>query len=80
MRILIAAFLAATLLASCNESTSEKKFTVSGTISNSTAEKIYLEKVPAATMQPMISDSATIGKDGKFSLKAEIILLVKGLA
>jgi peroxiredoxin len=32
---------------------------------------IYLEKIPAATMQPMISDSAEIGKDGKFSLKAD---------
>jgi peroxiredoxin len=71
MRILITASLAAALLISCNESSSEKKFTVSGTISNSTAKMIYLEKVPAATMQPMISDSATIGKDGKFSLKAE---------
>ena len=71
MRILIAASLAATLLVSCKESSSEKKFTVSGTISNSTAKKIYLEKVPAATMQPMISDSAVLGKDGKFSLEAE---------
>jgi len=71
MRILIAAFLAATLLFSCKGSSSEKKFTVSGTISNSSAKKIYLEKVPAATMQPMISDSATLGKDGKFSLEAE---------
>jgi len=71
MRILFAAFLAATLLVSCKESSSEKKFTVSGTISNSTAKMIYLEKVPAATMQPMIADSAMIGKDGKFSLKSE---------
>jgi len=44
MRILIAAFLAATLLFSCKGSSSEKKFTVSGTISNSSAKKIYLEK------------------------------------
>ena len=72
MRILIAAFFAAALLVSCNESSSEKKFTVSGTISNSSAKMIYLEKVPAATMQPMISDSATMGKDGKFLLKAEL--------
>jgi peroxiredoxin len=71
MRILIAAYLAATLLVSCNESSSEKKFIVSGTISNSTAKMIYLEKVPAATMQPMISDSAVIGKEGRFLLKAE---------
>ncbi|MEP7373606.1 MAG: TlpA disulfide reductase family protein [Chitinophagaceae bacterium] len=71
MRVLFAASLAATLFVSCKESSSEKKFTVSGTILNNTAKIIYLEKVPAATMQPMISDSAALGKDGKFSLKSE---------
>jgi peroxiredoxin len=70
MRILIAASLAAVLFFSCKGSSSEKKFTVSGTITNNSAKKIYLEKVPAATMQPMISDSAMIGKDGTFSLEA----------
>ncbi|HKZ67184.1 MAG TPA: TlpA disulfide reductase family protein [Chitinophagaceae bacterium] len=71
MRRLIVACVSATMLMSCGESSSEKKFLVSGTISNSTAKMIYLEKIPAATMQPMISDSARIGKDGKFSLKAD---------
>jgi peroxiredoxin len=68
---MIVASIATTVLMSCGESSSEKKFLVSGVISNSTAKMIYLEKIPAATMQPMISDSAEIGKDGKFSLKAD---------
>lgn len=71
MRRLIVASIATTVLMSCGESSSEKKFLVSGVISNNTAKMIYLEKIPAATMQPMISDSAEIGKDGKFSLKAD---------
>src|SRR5687768_3314045 len=68
---LIIASLSAAVLISCGGSSSEKKFSVSGTISNSTAKIIYLEKIPAATMQPMVSDSVAIGKDGKFSLKAD---------
>ena len=71
MRILLVVTFAMTLLVSCTGPTSEKKFTVSGTIANTTAKMIYLEKVPAATMQPMISDSAAIGKEGKFTLKAD---------
>ncbi len=72
MRRLIVASVSATLLISCGESSSEKKFLVSGTISNNTAKMIYLEKIPAATMQPMVSDSAEISKDGKFSLKTNV--------
>lgn len=71
MRRLIVASVSAIVLMSCGESSSEKEFLVSGTISNNTAKMIYLEKIPAATMQPMVSDSAAIGKDGKFSLKAD---------
>lgn len=71
MRRLIVASIVATVLMSCGESSSDKKFLVSGIISNSTAKMIYLEKIPAASMQPMVSDSAEIGKDGKFSLKAD---------
>ena len=32
---------------------------------------IYLEELPAATMQRIMVDSATIGDDGKYKLKAE---------
>jgi peroxiredoxin len=62
--------LAAMLIASCQGSKA-KKFTVSGTVANTQAKKIYLERVPAATMQPMVEDSAVLGKDGKFTLEAE---------
>jgi len=68
---LFVASLTATVLISCGESSSEKKFSVSGTISNSSAKMIYLEKIAAATMQPLVSDSAVIGKDGQFLLKAD---------
>ena len=70
LRLFVASFIA-TVLISCVESTSEKRFSVSGTISNSSAKVIYLEKIPAATMQPLLSDSAVIGKDGKYSLNAD---------
>lgn len=71
MRQLIVAFLIATLFVSCGNSSSEKKFSVTGTILNNTAKMIYLEKVPASSMQPVISDSAKIEKNGNFSLKAD---------
>ena len=70
MQKIIAVSLAVAMLASCKES-SEKNFTISGSIANTNAKMIYLEKVPAATMQPMVEDSAAVGKDGKFSLHAE---------
>jgi peroxiredoxin len=57
-------------LVSCTSKTSEKKFEVSGTIGNNTARMIYLEEIPVATMQRIIVDSAVLGKDGKYILKA----------
>jgi peroxiredoxin len=56
--------------ASCKES-AEKKFLVTGKLTNAKARMIYLERVPAATMQPMIEDSALIDQEGNFTLKAE---------
>lgn len=71
MQKLMIAVLAGVLLASCNSKPSAgKKFQVSGTIVNSSAKMIYLEKISAAAMQPVLEDSAAIGKDGKFSLEA----------
>lgn len=70
MQKIIAVSLAVLLFISCKE-TGEKKFIVSGTIVNANAKMIYLQRIPAATMQPMLEDSAVIGKDGKFSLQAE---------
>ncbi len=70
MRKIIAISFATIFIIAC-QSASEKKFTVSGTVANTTAKKIYLERVPAATMQAMVEDSAELGKDGKFTLHAE---------
>lgn len=70
MQKLMIAVLAGVLLASCTSKSTVKKFEVSGTILNSSAKMIYLEKISAAAMQPVLEDSAAIGKDGRFSLKA----------
>lgn len=69
-KILVPVSLLAILL-SCNEHKSNDKFTVSGVIDNNNAKMIYLEEVPASTMQPTVVDSMLIGKDGKFSLKGD---------
>ena len=69
-RLIIVSFVAIGLV-KCGDSTREKKFFVSGTITNSQAKMIYLEKVPAATMQPLVIDSTMLKKDGSFSLKAD---------
>ncbi len=58
--------------ASCNNKSSDKKFQVSGTITNNPATMIYLEEIPMATMQRVVVDSVAIGKDGKYSLKTDI--------
>ena len=67
-------FIAAVFLTlgACSNKSSEKAFQVSGTITNNPAMMIYLEEIPMATMQRMVIDSAAIGKDGKYSLKAAI--------
>ncbi len=65
------AFTAFVMIASCNNKTSKKKFEITGTLTNSNAQMIYLEEVPMATMQRMVVDSAAVGKDGKYSLKTD---------
>ena len=67
-------FIAAVIVSfgACNNKSTEKAFQVSGTITNNPATMIYLEEIPMATMQRVVIDSATIGKDGKYSLKAAI--------
>ena len=67
---IILGILSITWLVSCNNKSGENSFTVNGTITNNVAKMIYLEEVPATTMQPKLVDSATLGTDGKFSLKA----------
>lgn len=70
MRRLINAVLAVMVLVSCKNSKSKNQFEVDGTITNGISSTIYLEEVPMATMQRIVVDSSTIGKDGKFSLHA----------
>src|SRR4030095_13126193 len=70
LRLIFVSF-GALLLANCDESTREKKFSVSGTIANSQAKMIYLENVPAATMQPLVIDSAMLKKNGSFAVKSD---------
>lgn len=66
-RIAIVTLVAATLF-SCKNKTDEKAFEISGTITNNSAQMIYLEMLPMATAQGTVVDSAKLGKDGKYSL------------
>ena len=72
MKKAFAAVVVIGILGSCTGKSSEKKFLVSGTIVNNPAKIIYLEEIPMATMQRMVIDSAVLGKDGKYELKAGI--------
>ena len=63
---------AAVAFVACDNKSSSKDFKVSGTLTNTTAKMVYLEEVPMATMQSVVVDSAVIGKDGKYSLKAGV--------
>ncbi len=59
-------------LASCKSGSSGKEFKVKGVITNNPGKTIYLEEIPMATMQRIIVDSFTIGKDGKYTLETEM--------
>ena len=71
MKKILSVITFAMLLAACNNKSTDKKFEVSGTISNNPAKIIYLEEVPMTTMQRIVVDSAVIGKDGKYLLKTD---------
>jgi peroxiredoxin len=64
-------FVSAMTFVSCSNKSSQKKFEVNGTISNNTAKMIYLEEIPMVTMQRIVVDSAALGKDGRYVLKAD---------
>lgn len=70
MRKVIWVFVIVAGMVSCAQKSSESTFTVTGTVSNHTAKKIYMEEVAATSMQPIVVDSADLGKDGKFTLHA----------
>ncbi|HSU26767.1 MAG TPA: TlpA disulfide reductase family protein [Chitinophagaceae bacterium] len=60
------------LLAGCkSKNTANKKFIVSGTITNGPDRMLYLEEIPMSTMERKVVDSVKPGKDGKFELKAK---------
>jgi thiol-disulfide isomerase/thioredoxin len=44
-------------------------FTVTGTVKNAPLPKLYLQELPFGGEQPIVLDSTSIGKDGKFTLK-----------
>ena len=70
MRIALLAAVVVTTLLSCKSQSSVKRFEVKGTIKNNPGKMIFLEEVPMATMQPVTVDSAEIGTDGVYKLKA----------
>ena len=69
-RIVLTTISAIFLLGSCKSKSED--FEVKGTMKNSQAKLIYLEEIPAATMQRIVVDSAVLGADGKYSLKTGI--------
>lgn len=58
------------LFFACKGKDESKALEISGTITNNSADMIYLEELPMATMQALKVDSAKVGKDGKYELQA----------
>ncbi|HMR93857.1 MAG TPA: TlpA disulfide reductase family protein, partial [Chitinophagaceae bacterium] len=71
MKRLFFVITAAVFFTSCQQKAGGKYFIINGQIENNTARMVYLEKVPAATMQPTLEDSALIAKDGSFTLQTK---------
>lgn len=55
------------ILAGCKES-GQDTFSVEGAIKNAEAKTIYLEETSLSAAAPVVVDSASLGKDGKFEL------------
>lgn len=72
MKKLVIVLSVATVFISCKDKGSEKSFEVNGVIKNNTAKMIYLEEIPMTTMQRIVVDSASLGKDGKYKLETGI--------
>jgi len=71
LRFTVLMTVAVLVIGACKNKKADKSFEISGTITNSNAKMIYLEEVPAATMQPFVVDSVVLGTDGKYKLKAK---------
>ncbi|MGL4360705.1 MAG: redoxin domain-containing protein [Sediminibacterium sp.] len=62
-------FVAVGLLATSCQQKKYGAFTISGIVKNAAQPKLYLQELPFGGEQPIILDSTSIGKDGKFTLK-----------
>lgn len=69
MKKILLAITVIIIATGCNNN-EKKGFTVNAKVNNTTAKTAYLEEVSIGTMQPIIVDSATVSKEGTFSLKA----------
>jgi peroxiredoxin len=70
MNKMIIGLIALVTLFSCRTSTKDKVFTVKGAIKGIGQATVYLEEVPMATMQRIVVDSASLGKEGAYELRA----------
>src|SRR3982074_151002 len=70
MRKFLAAAFFVSILASCKHE-SKKQFEVSGVLTNSNSDKVYLEELPLGSGQRILVDSSPIDKSGKYSLHAK---------
>lgn len=66
MRRLIYPLFMFTIMAACQENKIQT-FTISGTILNSPARKVYVEESNIATGEKIVKDSSVIAEDGKFA-------------
>jgi peroxiredoxin len=73
MRKLIFILSVVVVIAGCNGETKKeitgKPLKVSGILTNSKAQMIYLEEIPMATMQRTVVDSSKINTDGRYEFK-----------
>jgi len=61
--------LISVLAISCKPS-SKKELKITGTLKNAEGKMVYLQETPLGTGQRLYVDSAVVGNDGKFSVKA----------
>ncbi|HRH49568.1 MAG TPA: TlpA disulfide reductase family protein [Panacibacter sp.] len=69
-KIIAAAFITSVAIASCTDSGSPNKFTVSGKIDHATSPNVFLERVGYDNSGQKVVDSGKIAADGSYSLKA----------
>ena len=68
MKFLLPLFTLTLFITACDNNKNEGEFTVKGKIANANADLIFLEEAALGSSQPVIVDSARLGKDGSFSL------------